>query len=76
MHIIWIDKNAKISFRMDTVLEKENFTIHLRLFLGSIEQLAFKEFKFHKFFTYAFELRRLFMWDVLQGRIQNRRKIT
>lgn len=57
VHINWIDKNAEISFIMDTVLEKENFSKHWGIFLGLIEQIAFKELKLHKIFTFAFDLR-------------------
>ena len=57
VHINWIDKNAEISFIMNTELEKENFQFHWKIFLGLIEELAFQELKFHKIFTYAFDLR-------------------
>jgi len=57
VHINWIDKNAEISFIMNTELEKENFQFHWKTFLGLIEELAFQELKFHKIFTYAFDLR-------------------
>ena len=57
VHINWIDKNAEISFIMDTVLEKENFSKHWGVFLGLIEQVAFKELKLYKIFTFAFDLR-------------------
>jgi len=42
---------------MDTELEKENFQKHWCNFLKLIEQVAFDELKFHKIFTYAFDLR-------------------
>ncbi|WP_034920695.1 GNAT family N-acetyltransferase [Gillisia sp. CAL575] len=57
VHINWVDKNAEISFVMDTILEKENFSKHWSLFLGLIEQVAFKELKLYKIFTFAFDLR-------------------
>ncbi len=57
VHINWTDKNAEISFIMDTELEKENFQKHWCNFLKLIEQVAFDELKFHKIFTYAFDLR-------------------
>jgi RimJ/RimL family protein N-acetyltransferase len=56
-HINWIDKNAEISFIMDTILEKEYFSKHWFNFLGLIEQVAFKELKLYKIFTFAFDLR-------------------
>jgi RimJ/RimL family protein N-acetyltransferase len=57
VHINWIDKNAEISFIMDTILENKNFSMHWSLFLGLIEQVAFKELNFNKIFTFAFDLR-------------------
>jgi RimJ/RimL family protein N-acetyltransferase len=57
VHINWIDKNAEISFIMDTALEKEFFEFHWKNYLKLIEKLAFEEFQFHKIFTYAFDLR-------------------
>ena len=57
VHINWIDKNAEISFIMDTELEKNSFHTHWCNFLNLIEQVAFEEIKFHKIFVYAFDLR-------------------
>jgi RimJ/RimL family protein N-acetyltransferase len=57
VHINWIDKNAEISFIMNTELEKEYFQLHWVTYLGLIEQLAFEELGLHKIFTYAFDLR-------------------
>lgn len=57
VHINWIDKNAEISFIMNTELEKEFFQLHWVTFLGLIEQLAFEELGLHKIFIYAFDLR-------------------
>jgi hypothetical protein len=57
VHISWIDKNAEISFIMNSELEKDNFKKHWNIFLGLIEQVAFQELNFHKIFTYAFDLR-------------------
>ena len=57
VHINWIDKNAEISFIMNTALEKKYFSKHWSLFLGLIEQVAFKELKLYKIFTFAFDLR-------------------
>lgn len=57
VHINWIDRNAEISFVMNTELEKNNFTKHWQIYLSLIEQVAFDELKFHKIFTYAFDLR-------------------
>lgn len=57
VHINWIDKNAEISFVMKTELEKDFFSFYWSNYLKLIEKLAFVELKFHKIFTYAFDLR-------------------
>jgi RimJ/RimL family protein N-acetyltransferase len=57
VHINWIDKNAEISFIMNTALEKDNFQINWVKYLSLIEKVAFDDLKFHKIFTYAFDLR-------------------
>lgn len=57
VHINWIDRNAEISFVMDTTLEKDFFEFHWTTFLGLIITVAFEEIGLHKIFTYAFNLR-------------------
>lgn len=57
VHINWIDKNAEISFIMNTALEKDSFKKHWSIYLELIEKIAFQELKFHKIFVYAFNLR-------------------
>ena len=57
VHINWIDRNAEISFIMETALEKDSFEQIWSIYLTLIEQLAFEQIKFHKIFTYAFDLR-------------------
>jgi RimJ/RimL family protein N-acetyltransferase len=57
VHINWIDKNAEISFIMNTKLEKEEFSKHWITFLKLIEQVAFHELSLYKIFTFAFDLR-------------------
>lgn len=57
VHINWIDKNAEISFIMDTKLESEYFTEHWSVFLRLLEEVAFQEIKMHKLFVFAFDLR-------------------
>jgi RimJ/RimL family protein N-acetyltransferase len=57
VHINWVDKNAEISFIMDTKLENNRFDELWTAYLSLIEQLAFAELKFHKIYTYAFDLR-------------------
>lgn len=57
VHINWIDRNAEISFIMDTKLENNSFHQIWKTFLELIEQVAFNELKLHKIYTYAFDLR-------------------
>lgn len=57
VHINWIDKNAEISFIMNTELETDYFSKHWTTFLQLIEQVAFMDLKFHKIFTFAFDVR-------------------
>jgi RimJ/RimL family protein N-acetyltransferase len=65
VHINWIDKNAEISFIMNTELEKEYFSKHWSIFLKLLENVAFKELTFHKIYTYAFDLRKK-LYSVLE----------
>lgn len=57
VHINWIDKNAEISFIINTELEKNEFQFHWKTYLELLEKIAFKELKLHKIYTYAFDLR-------------------
>ena len=57
VHINWIDKNAEVSFIMNTELEQDCFSKYWTVFLQLIEQVAFKELNLHKLCTYAFDLR-------------------
>lgn len=57
VHINWIDRNAEISFIIDTSLERDFFEVHWKTFLSLIEEVAFIELQFHKIFTFAFDLR-------------------
>jgi len=57
VHINWIDKNAEISFIMKTAFEEKEFEKHWGIYLDLIEDVAFKELKLHKIYTYAFDLR-------------------
>src|SRR5690554_957396 len=57
VHINWTDKNAEISFIMDTSLEQEYFQFHWSIYLSLIEEVAFNELRLHKIFTFAFDLR-------------------
>jgi len=57
VHINWVDKNAEISFILNTRLEKDFFHIHWGVYLDLLEQVAFMELDLHKIYTYAFDLR-------------------
>jgi len=57
VHINWKDKNAEISFIMDTELEQDFFEKHWLIYLGLIEKVAFGDLSLHKIYTYAFDLR-------------------
>lgn len=57
VHINWVDKNAEISFIMDTQLEQNYFHNYWNTFLSLIEQVGFWDLGMHKLYTYAFDLR-------------------
>jgi RimJ/RimL family protein N-acetyltransferase len=57
VHINWIDKNAEISFIMDTQLEEKEFHKHWGNYLELIEKVAFETLNLHKVYVYAFDLR-------------------
>ena len=57
VHINWIDRNAEISFIMDTRLEKEHFAEHWSNYLNMLRSVAFDDLRLHKIYTYAFDLR-------------------
>lgn len=57
VHINWIDKHAEISFIMQTNLEAKEFGVHWGIYLNLIEKVGFQELKFHKLFTFAFDVR-------------------
>ena len=57
VHVNWLDKNAEISFIMNTELEEKEFELHWLTYLKLIEQIGFKEIKMHKLFIYAFDVR-------------------
>jgi len=57
VHINWQDRNAEISFIINTALEKEFFELHWTTYLFLIEQVAFQDLNLHKIFTYALDIR-------------------
>jgi len=58
VHINWIDRNAEISFLMNTELESHYFATNWLVFLSQIEIVSFQELKLHKVYTYAFDIRK------------------
>lgn len=57
VHINWIDKNAEVSFIMDTRIERSEFHKHWGIYIDLLRQIAFNDLGLHKIFTYAFNLR-------------------
>jgi RimJ/RimL family protein N-acetyltransferase len=57
VHINWIDRNAEISFIMDTSLEKDRFQEIWQSYLKLIEEVVYSDLSLHKIYTYAFDLR-------------------
>ena len=57
VHINWTDRNAEISFIMDTRLEKEHFMELWSNYLTMLKRVAFEDLALHKLYTYAFDLR-------------------
>ena len=57
VHINWVDRNAELSFIMDTALEEKRFDEIWSAYLCLIERAAFEELHLHKVYTYAFDLR-------------------
>ena len=57
VHINWLDKNAEISFVMNTAYENSHFLLYWVKFLEILDEVAFNNLKLHKLYTYAFDLR-------------------
>jgi RimJ/RimL family protein N-acetyltransferase len=57
VHINWKDRNAEISFIMQTSLEERRFDEIWDEYLTLLERVAFNDLKFHKIYVYAFDLR-------------------
>jgi RimJ/RimL family protein N-acetyltransferase len=57
VHINWKDRNAEISFIMDTSLEADYFSLHWHNWIAIISEVAFKQLGLHKIYTWAFDLR-------------------
>lgn len=57
VHINWVDRNAEISFIMNTALEKHSFSENWSAYLRLLEKVGFAELKLRKLYVYAFDLR-------------------
>jgi RimJ/RimL family protein N-acetyltransferase len=57
VHINWKDRNAEISFIMQTSLEERRFDEIWGIYLTLLERVAFTNLKLHEVFTYAFDVR-------------------
>lgn len=57
VHVNWIDKDAEISFIMNTKSEKMHFYKYWNIYLKLIEDVGFKDLNFNKLYTYAYDLR-------------------
>lgn len=57
VHINWNDRNAEVSFIMDTRLEKDHFAEHWSNYLTMLKKVAVSDLNLHKIYTYAFDLR-------------------
>jgi RimJ/RimL family protein N-acetyltransferase len=66
VHINWIDKNAEISFIMNTALEKDHFQQYWSIYLELIEKVGFQHLNLHKLYVYAFDLRP-HLYNTLEG---------
>ena len=66
VHINWTDKNAEVSFVMDTNLEKTEFSKNWSEYLGLIEKVAFNDLNFRKIYVYAFDVRP-HLYSALEG---------
>jgi len=74
VHVNWIDKNAEISFIVDTRREKNEFHKHWAIYLGLIEKVAFNQLNLHKIYTYAFDLRP-HLYEVLENNAYNKEAV-
>jgi len=57
VHINWLNRNAEVSFIMDTKLEADEFALHWTNWLTLLRAIAFGQLGLHKIYTYAFDLR-------------------
>lgn len=57
VHIDWKNKNAELSFLMNTELEEDYFEKFWSSFISLISIVSFDELDFNKIFIYSFDLR-------------------
>jgi RimJ/RimL family protein N-acetyltransferase len=57
VHINWADRNAEVSFIVDTQLETERYSEYFNIFMTMLKAVAFEDLGLHKIYTYAFDLR-------------------
>ena len=57
VHINWEDKNAEVSFIMNTAFEDEQFQRIWSEFIELLKKLAFEDLSLKKIYVYAFDLR-------------------
>jgi RimJ/RimL family protein N-acetyltransferase len=57
VHINWVDRNAEISFLIETSFGKDLFEFHWTNFIQMIERVATDGLHLHKIFTYAYDVR-------------------
>lgn len=57
VHINWLDKNAEVSFIMNTENEANFEESHWTIFLKLIDKIAFEDLSMHKIFCYAYDVR-------------------
>ena len=66
VHINWVDKNAEISLVIDTTVDPDLFSEIWNVSLSIFKQIAFKQLRFKKIYTYAFDIRP-FLYPILEN---------
>jgi len=57
VHINWFDRNAEVSFIMESSLETKEFETHWSTYLSLLKKIAFTNLNFKSLYTYAYNLR-------------------
>lgn len=74
VHLDWKKKTGEISFLINTAFQNESFVDFWLIYLGLIENIAFKHLEFDKIFTYSYEIRpKLYQVLNLAGYIEEKR---